>query len=299
MWNTTLRNKLFALVFLTFAAFLPPQAFAAPCGTGVLNCTTDTVGDASIVAAIRDPTVGLRVFNLWLTQCASVWAEAVTTTGHAQRAAYCNKIVAGQVATQTLVALIMSSTVQSEVLSATCPTPAVLGNAAGCMVDADVNFAIAGALAVSGGTTLTTASTFSASTTATQSTVGSNVITVASASGIIQGMVVVGAGVPSASATINPTTVLNISGTSVTLSQPITAALSATPVLFYQSEVNYFSVASATGLSLGQVVTGPGIPPSTVVVGISGTNITVSNNITAPLSATPLAFTAFTGVPTS
>lgn len=64
------------------------------------------------------------------------------------------------------------------------------------------------------------------STTATQATVGSTTITVAAAAGISIGMAVEGAGIAGTSV------VTNVAGTTVTISQPTTAAMTATPVAF-------------------------------------------------------------------
>lgn len=204
------------ILALALAALWPHRVDAAACGAGVTTCATDTTSDAAIVAAIRDPTVGLRVYELWLGQCLNIWSELASTTGHILRTNYCNQIAAGAVNRELLVAVIMSATVQSEVLGS-CTIPVnILGNAAGCMVDADVITAIGTALTVT---------TSTASTTATAAT-GSTLLTVASATGIVAGQSVSGAGIPGAAV------VLFVSGTSVAISAPTTAALSATPVLF-------------------------------------------------------------------
>lgn len=81
-----------------------------------------------------------------------------------------------------------------------------------------------------------------ASTTATQATVGVSTIVVASASSIAVGQVVIGAGIAGGPVIpagylqypngVQRTTVVAINGTTITLSAPITAALSSTSVVF-------------------------------------------------------------------
>ena len=71
-----------------------------------------------------------------------------------------------------------------------------------------------------------------ATTTGTQATVGANTIVVASATGILVGQLAVGAGIQPG------TTVTAINGTTITLSLPITAALSTTAVNFINSIQN-------------------------------------------------------------
>ena len=53
---------------------------------------------------------------------------------------------------------------------------------------------------------------------------------------------------------------------------------------------NVLTVASATGIVLGQTVTGTGIPDKTVVINISGTSISLSYSVTSILSSTPVSF---------
>ena len=50
------------------------------------------------------------------------------------------------------------------------------------------------------------------------------------------------------------------------------------------------TVASATGIDEGQFVVASGVPSNTFVITVSGTTITLSNNLTAPLSATAINF---------
>ena len=209
-------NRVLALA-LILAALLPLQAFAA-CTTGQTTCNTDTVNDAALVAAINDPTVANRVYELWLQYCFNnVWAEAASTAGNLNRIVKCRQIIdAGP--RLSLVALVLNAITIPEILSTSCPPTAVgtLGTSAGCLVDVDVNNTIA---------TLMTDTVSSASPTATAAS-GSTVLTVSSATGITPGQSVSGAGIPGGA------TVLSVSGTSVAISLATTAALSATTVLF-------------------------------------------------------------------
>ncbi len=65
------------------------------------------------------------------------------------------------------------------------------------------------------------------------------------------------------------------------------------------AQTNSFTVSSATGLAVGQAVTGTNVPASSVITNINGSVITINNNIgTAIAAATALTFTAnsnFTG----
>lgn len=83
------------------------------------------------------------------------------------------------------------------------------------------------------------------STTATQATVGANTIVVADATSIAVGQLVLGVGIASGGGIpagylsypngVPTTTVTGVSGTTITLSAPITAALSSTAVVFVAS----------------------------------------------------------------
>lgn len=57
---------------------------------------------------------------------------------------------------------------------------------------------------------------------------------------------------------------------------------------------NTLTVASATGIAVGQIVVGSGIQAVTTVNAISGTTITISQNTTASLSTTAVTFTTTT-----
>jgi hypothetical protein len=132
---------------------------------------------------------------------------------------------------------------------------------------------------------------------------GSNIITnVTSLNGVITGQVITG---PTVSFT-GITTSGSASLTKVSVTTSFTAiTTSGSPALT--------SVSSLTGLAIGQVLTGAGIPANTAITAISGTTITMSANATASIttaetitSSTSLAVgqvlsspVSFTGITTS
>lgn len=69
-----------------------------------------------------------------------------------------------------------------------------------------------------------------------------------------------------------------------------TSAAVATTTATGTSGTSTITVASATGIDEGQFVVAAGIPANTFVITISGTTITLSNNLTAPLAATAINF---------
>jgi hypothetical protein len=202
------RRALLALLALVVVG-LPGLAYAAACTTGQTTCTTDTTQDAQLVTAINDPNVQQRIYLAYVQNCRSIFAEAVSTAGHIARITFCNSISAGKVDKGLLVSSIITTTTTPEILGCT-------GNNAGCLVDVDVNSAIAGALTVT---------VSSASTTAT-ATSGTNSLTVASATGISEGMFAYAPGIPDGSI------VRSVSGTTVVISNLATAALASTSILF-------------------------------------------------------------------
>jgi hypothetical protein len=217
------------LLLAALLAMVAGQAHAA-CTAGASGCTTDTTSDAQLAAAINDPVTQLRVWNLWNGQCANIFSETASTTGHTYRNAFCLSIAAQKVPYQLLVSEILNSTTIGEITGPGCaPTPgplsaqAAAGGIAGqCLVDADVNTAIGSAL------TVTLAS---AETTATAPS-GSQQLTVASVSGIITGQSVSCDGC--AAGTV--VTYIDATNKYVYLSQPTSAALSSTEIAF-----TYFS----------------------------------------------------------
>jgi hypothetical protein len=60
------------------------------------------------------------------------------------------------------------------------------------------------------------------------------------------------------------------------------------------SGTNTFTVPSATGIAIGQSVYGSGIPGSTTVTNVSGTTITISQNLTANLTGSSVFFAGAT-----
>ena len=84
-------------------------------------------------------------------------------------------------------------------------------------------------------------------------TSGSTSLTVSNANSIVAGLYVAGAGIPA------NTTVVSLSGTTVTLSAPTTAALATTPLFFYTA-ANYTTLTSATSNSSSEdgFTTSPG-----------------------------------------
>ena len=96
-------------------------------------------------------------------------------------------------------------------------------------------------------------------------------ITVTSATGIVVGMSVTGAGVAS------NTTVLTIVSTTVTLSNNLVVTISGSTVTF---GANAVTVSDATGVSARMSVSGTNIPANTNVVSISGTKLILTNNLT-------------------
>jgi hypothetical protein len=204
--------RLATILFVGLLCF-STQAQAAPCTAGVTTCTTDSSQDTTLVAAMTNSVVQERVYQLWIQQCLNVYSEAGSTVGHQLRAAYCGRIANNNITKELLVAVVMTPTVQSEVISVSAGCQTQPG---GCMVDADVVTAIGAALTVTVNL---------ASTTATAA-IGSTTLTVASATGIITGQRVYGAGIPGG------TVVDNVSGTSIAINNPTAAALSATSVLF-------------------------------------------------------------------
>jgi gliding motility-associated-like protein len=124
---------------------------------------------------------------------------------------------------------------------------------------------------------------------------GSTTITgLSSTTGIVAGCYVIGAGIPT------NTTVVSVSGTTVTLSAATTTALTLAQLFFYLPGTTTSATAApgstnltvnfADRIVVGQIVVGPGIPAATTVSSISGTTVTVSNATAAALSNTQIYF---------
>ena len=139
----------------------------------------------------------------------------------------------------------------------------------------------------------TTASTTLA--TATLGTTVGTVITLTSATGVVAGQSISGAGIQAG------TTVISVASTTVTLSLPITALLVSgttsltigvptTPLVTTPSASfnapNVLQFAATTGVSVGMSVTGTSIPAGTIVTAVTATLVTLSSSVTATISTT-------------
>jgi hypothetical protein len=144
--------------------------------------------------------------------------------------------------------------------------------------------------------------------TATLGTTTGTVLAVSSATSIATGQSV------SAPAGQIPagTVVTGISGTNITISQPITAAIAsgqtitfgggtATPTLSTALNApNVLQFAATTGVSVGMSVTGTSIPANTTVTAVTSTLVTLSNSVTATISTSAsIAFGASVPVASS
>lgn len=139
----------------------------------------------------------------------------------------------------------------------------------------------------------TTASTTLA--TATLGTTVGTVITLTSATGVVAGQSISGAGIQAG------TTIISVASTTVTLSLPITALLVSgttaitvgvptTPLVTTPSASfnapNVLQFAATTGVSVGMSVTGTSIPAGTIVTAVTATLVTLSSSVTATISTT-------------
>jgi hypothetical protein len=109
--------------------------------------------------------------------------------------------------------------------------------------------------------------------------------------GIYVGMPISGTGFSGA-------TILSFTAATITLSANFSGTSGQYTYTFLGNQVNLLS--STSGISIGQTVTGTGIPSNTVVTAITSTSdsingysITLSNNITAVMSGVTLTFTWF------
>lgn len=141
-------------------------------------------------------------------------------------------------------------------------------------------------------------------TTVTLGTTTGTVIALTSATGALAGQSVSGAGIQPG------TTIVSISGSNITISLPITAALVAgsttltiggtvlttTPSASLNAP-NVLQLTSVTGISVGMSVTGTSIPANTTVTAINGLFVTLSNSVTATI-ATGVTISFGISVPT-
>jgi lambda family phage minor tail protein L len=104
-------------------------------------------------------------------------------------------------------------------------------------------------------------------------TVGSNIVTLGQSVSFSSGDPVSGFGLPAG------TTVSSVSSNLVTVSQNATASSSRTTTGTIQSNLNQIIVASATGLGVGMIVTGPYLPANCQVVGVAGNTVTLSSPV--------------------
>lgn len=125
---------------------------------------------------------------------------------------------------------------------------------------------------------------------------GQSDITLASTAGILIGHLVTGTNVPSGS------TVTEINGNVITISNTITTAISDATALRFGSLIsaNSFIVSSTVNIVPGQVVSGTNVPAGSVVTAVdTGTNtVTISSNIGTSIGGDPITFGAvssFTG----
>jgi len=131
--------------------------------------------------------------------------------------------------------------------------------------------------------------------TATLGTTVGTVITLTSATGVVAGQSISGAGIQAG------TTIVSVASTTVTLSLPITALLVSgttsltigvptTPLVTTPSASfnapNVLQFAATTGVSVGMSVTGTSIPAGTTVTAVSATLVTLSSSVTATISTT-------------
>jgi hypothetical protein len=210
---------------LAASSKLAPRTAAGSCTAGTA-CPGDTENDTIIWNAVNDTITQGRVWGLFVNYClGTVAGEAATVTGHVYRTNTCNSIYADRVPLSTLVSLIMTPTVQGEVLAASsfpgasgCGAPSPTCSYAGEMVDADVNTAIGAAMTVTH-----TNATAASDVTATN---GSPAISISSAP---SGTLVAGETISCLSAGIPPGTTAQtvISGgtTYVVMSMPANAAI--------------------------------------------------------------------------
>ena len=116
---------------------------------------------------------------------------------------------------------------------------------------------------------------------------GANIVatvTLASTAGLNVGMVVTaGAGLP-AGASI---TAINSTTNTITLSAATTAAIASSTALTFNgaANTNIVTVTNASGLVVGQSVTGANVPAGTIITAIYGNNVVLNNTIATAIGA--------------
>lgn len=116
---------------------------------------------------------------------------------------------------------------------------------------------------------------------------------------IAVGQKISGTGIPSG------TTVLSISGSTVTMSANATSSTTGVTVIFYANPTTtgnitnasnqLVSLGSTTGIAVGQSIAGTGIQFGTTVLGLSGSTVTMSSNATATTTGVSVTFTGTAG----
>jgi len=125
---------------------------------------------------------------------------------------------------------------------------------------------------------------------------GNTLTVTAVSSGVLYGTT--NAGAAGGGQLIRATALSNTTPYFIQSQQTATSAAIATTTATGTSGTPTITVASATGIDEGQFVVAAGIPANTFVITISGTTITLSNNLTAPLAATAINFYTAGGIGT-
>ena len=200
-----------------------------------------------------------------------------------------NKIKHAALATGTTVTSVSGTTVNF--------TPAATSSASGAQSVQYLNDSVA-RFVIGGSNVATTAGRYMDNVTVITTgtyTSGTNTLAVASATSIAVGQAVYGRGIPYG------TMVTAINGTTLTLNQNVTTSesarnvefmalsQSATPTASYTSGQSSMVVSSASGVSVGTYVFGPGITPGTTVAAINGTTLTLSRPTTESASGMMVA----------
>lgn len=118
------------------------------------------------------------------------------------------------------------------------------------------------------------------SATVTTTATGTNAtptLTVTSSSGIVEGMLVTGVGIP------NNTTVVSVVSNTVTISNDLSQDITASATTF---GANAVTVSDATGITVGMIITGSGIPVDTAVESIVSTTLVLSTVTSGVVSGT-------------
>ncbi|OYW76067.1 MAG: hypothetical protein B7Z37_10495, partial [Verrucomicrobia bacterium 12-59-8] len=113
---------------------------------------------------------------------------------------------------------------------------------------------------------------------------GSTTLTLASTAGLNVGMVITGsAGLPAG----EYITAINSSSNTITLSVATTATIAASTALTFNgaANTNVVTVTNASGLIVGQSVTGPNVPAGTIITAIYGNNLVLNTTLATTVAA--------------